>query len=245
MTTWYRLAFVLFIGSQITGCAIGQRVDYRQAAPYVTVTSDKQVAVAVVDERPYVLKGSKRPTYVGNLRALYYNPYNVTTYSGSPLAADIQEAVRSALARASLDAVPSASVDRASGPGQRLLVIHMREWKSDAYMSTRFDYDLTASVIDENGRVLASKEAKQSRAVTNLITAGSGALAQLIGSEEIAAALAPTPSPPAPTATEPLSATPAPQGKTSAAYDDCMRRVLRISDPALRVSSMAMCDPAK
>lgn len=243
---YFRLVFVLALASQIAGCAFGQRVDYRRAAPYVTVTSDKQVAVAVVDERPYVLARSKRPTYVGTLRALYYNPYNVTTYSGDPLAADIREAVRSALVRASIQAVPSASTDRASGPNQRLLLIRMREWKSDAYMSVRFDYDLTASVIDENGRVLASKDAKRSGAVTNLITAGSGVLAQLLGSEEIVAALAPAAAPASSvTAAEPTARTTPAASGGPAAYDACMRRVLRIADPALRLSSMSMCDSAR
>jgi hypothetical protein len=28
-------------------------------------------------------------------------------------------------------------------------------------------------------------------------------------------------------------------------YDDCMRRIAKISDPTLRASSMSMCDGAK
>src|SRR5690625_7487914 len=77
----------------MTGCAIGNKADYRQAVPSISVSTDHEVIVSVVDERPYVTRGSKRPNYVGTVRGGYYNPFNATTVSGRPLASDLQDAV--------------------------------------------------------------------------------------------------------------------------------------------------------
>ena len=99
------LLFITFAALQLAGCAIGQKIDYRQTAPQLTVTANKPVAVAVLDERPYVVAQNKDATYVGNIRGLYYNPWSVRTYSGSPLSADLQNAVQKALARAAITAI--------------------------------------------------------------------------------------------------------------------------------------------
>lgn len=44
----------------------------------------------VVDERAYILSGSKTADYVGLIRGSYYIPYDVNTRSGEPLAHDLQ-----------------------------------------------------------------------------------------------------------------------------------------------------------
>lgn len=128
--TMFRLATTLLVLASLGGCAVGQRLDYRESSPHLTARSYGEVAVAVLDERPYVRSGSKNQTYVGTLRALYYNPFNVTTLSGGPLASDIQDAIRSSLARSSIKAVSAISATKASR-GQKLLVLTLREWKTD------------------------------------------------------------------------------------------------------------------
>ncbi|WP_050577104.1 hypothetical protein [Pseudomonas parafulva] len=227
------LALLLAL-SALGGCAFGQKIDYRESSPYIFAKSDASVEISVIDERPYILSASKSPTFVGRIRGLYYNPFNVNTVSGKPLSSDIQEALRRAFDRASIRSSDAYSPSR-SAPGQRLLVLKVREWKMDAYMKVRFDYDISGLVIDENGREVATKSAKSSGPVADLISAGSDALSTVVNSEEIIGALSPS-SPAKP------SATPAPKAPANQAYDQCMRRVGKISDPTLRASSMSMCD---
>ncbi|WP_158896637.1 MULTISPECIES: hypothetical protein [unclassified Pseudomonas] len=184
-----QLLFITFAALQLAGCAIGQKIDYRQTAPQLSVKADKPVAVAVLDERPYVVARNKDATYVGNIRGLYYNPWSVRTYSGSPLSADLQDAVQKALARSAITALPSQVSDRAP-QGQKLLVLKLREWKSDAYMRVRFDYDVITQVLDDQGKLLASDEIKGSGPTNNVLLSGTQVLTNAIDAPAIAGALA-------------------------------------------------------
>lgn len=235
-----RALAILCAFSALGGCAFGQKIDYRQSSPYLSARSDTPVELNVIDERPYVLEDDKDSDFVGRIRGLYYNPFNVNTLTGDPLSTDIREAVRSALEKSSIKALTAYSTTSAK-PGQKLLMLKLREWKIDAYMRTRFDYDITASVLDEHGNELATKSAKNSGAVTNVIIAGTEVLSAVLNSDEIVAALSSEPKKIAPAAT---LAPPAPT-KAAPAYDKCMQRVGKISDPSLRMSSMSMCDDIK
>lgn len=232
----------------LTGCAFGVRVDYRAAAPNIPLkpsTEKRVIEVATSDQRPYILSGKKGPHFVGVSRALYYNPYNITTASGLGLGTDLQTAIISALSRNyAVEAKASHNRDRASAPGAHLLVLSIREWKSDAYMSVRFDYDVTVEVKDEQGQVLASKNAKGSGAITNFLTAGADVLNQVLTDHEITMALDSTLIPQA--AQVPALLMPATSSQSATdQYDNCIRRVLRISDPQLRITAMTACDSAK
>tara|TARA_Y100001951_G_scaffold103734_1_gene113280 strand:+ start:14615 stop:15343 length:729 start_codon:yes stop_codon:yes gene_type:complete len=238
-----KVFFALAIALQLGGCAFGQRIDYRQAVPALNLRTDTEVAVSVVDQRPYVTAKRKDPRYVGTLRALYYNPFNVTTLSGAPLAIDLQAAIVSGLQRSGVDAKHHlAGQQQAEHSGQRLLVVKLAEWKSDTYMRNRFDYDLSASVYNERGALLASSQAKWSGPTNNFFTSGSDALRAVLADEQVTDALAGQ----GPLALKqkiqsPLSS----QVNASSNYDDCMVRVLRISDAQLRLQAMAACDGAK
>lgn len=109
-------------------------------------------------------------------------------------------------------------------------------------MRARFDYDVTAEVIDHNGTVLASKSAKHRGAINHFIVAGTSVLQEVLDDDRVVSALTGR------LAIEPLDATPAahtvaPQGARPT-YDECMRRVLKISDKQLRLQSMSTCDAA-
>lgn len=170
------------------GCAIGQTIDYRKASPELTVRTTAPVQLQVIDQRPYVLALEKQPTFVGRLRGLYYNPWNVNTESGMPLAADIEQALRVALTKASVKVAASDGANAASH-GQRLLVVTLREWKMDAYMNARFDFDVTVSVIDEQGTVLAACNVKNSSPVNNFVGAGAEVLRAVLDAPSITHAL--------------------------------------------------------
>ncbi|MET1077408.1 MAG: hypothetical protein ABWY06_05230 [Pseudomonas sp.] len=235
-------AFLLLMAvMQLTGCAFGQRVDYTQSVPTLALNSDKTIAVSVVDERPYVLSGGKERNYVGTVRGGYYNPFNMNTYSGLPLATDLQKAVIAGLRKASVNAqdqnYPGSKAEDAS---QRLLVLRIKQWKSDTYMRARFDYDLTASVYNEQGEQLMTQDATWSGQITDYLEGGRQALGTVLSGAKLNAALSTSSQLPVATTKAPPMGT-----ATSPGYDQCMRRVLRISDPALRLRSMPACDQVK
>jgi hypothetical protein len=187
-----RAVLMLLAFATLGGCAFGHKLDYRQSTTTTSAHTSKPIAINVIDQRPYVISGDKKPIYVGTLRALYYNPFNINTLTGLPLSSDLAEAIRVSLEHASINAkVVYSNLD--ADPGQKLLVLTVREWKSDAYMRIRFDYDITASVIDGAGKELASKSVKSTLQINNYILAGSNALLNVLDDKEIVAALSADP----------------------------------------------------
>lgn len=237
---------VLVLSALLGGCAAGNRIDYRESVPTISLPSPvekKGIEVLVVDQRPYVISGNKKPNFVGVMRALAYVPYNITTASGFDLSSDIEQATMSALGGHYLTAravLPSAN--EASSPDHLLLRMTLRDWKNDVYMRARFDYDVTAEVIDHNGTVLASKSAQHRGAINHVIVAGTSVLQEVLGDDRVVSALTGRLAIEPPDTT-PAAHTAAPQGARPT-YDECMRRVLKITDKQLRLQSMSACDAA-
>lgn len=161
-------AFVLTALLLLGGCAVGNTVDYQAAAPTLDVDSDRDVVVAVLDQRPYILDGDKEPDFVGLRRGGFGNPFDVTTRSGVPFADDMAATIVEALIAAdvparSVSVPPSNDIETAvdaavSAGGERSLVVLIGDWKADAYFGLDLDYILSAQVFDSAGALLASND---------------------------------------------------------------------------------------
>lgn len=148
------------------GCAIGNKYDYQIARAEVAAPAPApaDLAVAVVDLRPYVLDRDKTPDFVGLQRGGYGNPFDVTTKSGAPLASEFTQLLQRSFARDGV--LPPALVLTAGAPAadiqsafaatkaSRLLLVEMREWKSDVFAQVTMHWDLTGRVYDRNGATL-------------------------------------------------------------------------------------------
>ncbi|MBI5165918.1 MAG: hypothetical protein HY985_18710 [Magnetospirillum sp.] len=139
-------------------CAFGNTIDYKNAAPALTAGTAKTVAVAVTDQRPYVVAGSNTPQWVGMIRGGFGNPFGVHTASGDPFASDVAVAVAAGLKAQNVRAVVASSdADRTA---DRILRVTIREWKSDSMYNTSVLYDLGAEVTDASGKVLGRNDVK-------------------------------------------------------------------------------------
>jgi hypothetical protein len=238
-----KISFLILLVAMISGCAFGRHVDYsvQAANPGIYFSSENEVAVTVQDLRPYVISGKKSPNFVGVRRAGFYNPFDVRTVSGKPLASDLQQSVLAALEKAKIRSVaqPYSSPPRAADDQQRLLVLRIDEWKTDTYKRVRFDYDVTATVFDRLGNTLATHSAKNSSAIANFYVAAKDALTEAIGDPGVVAALQRVGS----TQTILPDTSPRELGHKNS-YDECMERVLRIQDKGLRVRALSSCDAA-
>jgi len=160
-----RLIVAIAISGLLGACAVGNQYDYSTSTPDVSVTSEQTIVASVVDFRPYVLSGNKSPSFVGLQRGGFGNPFDVTTQSGQPLAADVTEALVRALKARGGDAKAltlsqGTSLDNAllrfqTIDGDRYLLVRMREWKTDAMMRLTLHWDLSAAVLDRSGTELA------------------------------------------------------------------------------------------
>lgn len=125
-----------------------------------------KVAVATVDERPYVLNGKNPPDYVGIIRGGFGNPFNRSTDDEKPLADDFSlSIVRSLMARgyqavaihtppANNSAAALKSLEESSAP--RLVLVEIRDWQSDTMVNPTVNYDVTLHVYTGTGREITS-----------------------------------------------------------------------------------------
>lgn len=160
----YRMFSAVAVALTLSACAIGNEYNYNAANATISAETDKSVTAAVVDQRAYVLSGNKSPNFVGLQRGGFGNPFDVTTQSGRGLAEDLTNVlVRSLEAKGirteALVLAPGTSPDdtvarfRRQGT-DRLLLVSMREWKTDAMMRLTLHWNLEATVYDAAGTVL-------------------------------------------------------------------------------------------
>ncbi len=119
------------------------------------------------NQRSNIVDGCKPEKFLGLSRGGYGNPFNVTTPTGNPLAADMASALATALRDAGHDVKttvvkPATTADGAragviadSGASKAIL-IRLVEWKTDTMARTGLDFDVVAEVLDANGNVLAT-----------------------------------------------------------------------------------------
>lgn len=136
------------------GCAAGNRYDYGHAIGGLPIEGTGKLAVDVVDARPYVLNGQKKPDFVGLQRGGFGNPFDVRTGSGRPLAVEMRDAIVAALQKQGYVVVGGKD-----GPSRRM-ELQVFEWKTDVMMHMKTSYNLQLSVFDENGGVLAKSDTK-------------------------------------------------------------------------------------
>jgi hypothetical protein len=152
----------------ITGCAAGNKYDYRESFITLPVKSDNRVTVvlSVKDMRPYVLNGDKGADFVGLQRGGFGNPFDVTTASGRPLTEDMSESIEASLTDKGYKVVNAHGasdvddlVNTALNEGaDRIILLVVHNWKSDIYMSITLHSDMRLKIYDSGGDLLAENE---------------------------------------------------------------------------------------
>lgn len=151
----FRVLFVSLVAICLAGCAFGSKVDYSQVYPQVGSTPAKFVEVMVVDERAYILSGSKTADCVGLIRGSYYIPYDVNTRTGEPLAHDLQQSIIGGIKQSGGEAEPAKpGSTQASSAGRQLMMVRVKKWKSETFVGTVLSYVLVVDLYDEAGRRL-------------------------------------------------------------------------------------------
>lgn len=160
-----KLILVVCMTVLLGGCAVGNTHRYDLGDAEFDLQTERTVAVAVVDLRPYVLSGEKTPSFVGLQRGGYGNPFDVNTDSGRGLAEDMSSSIVSSLTAAGVQAVgipvpPKSSEAQARQllmgvEADRCTLLTIREWKADTYFNTGLDFDVTLMVLSPEGAELA------------------------------------------------------------------------------------------
>lgn len=161
------LPVLALLGLLATGCAIGNRYPYHTIVANPTLSGAGTIAVATHDQREMVRSGNKDPQFVGYQRGGFGNPFDVRTEGDRPMADDMTTSLVSTLNAKGFRAQPivvahsvsPAEVrDRLVRSGaDRAVLLTIKEWMSDVVMRIGLTYDVTMSVIDRTGKVLAEK----------------------------------------------------------------------------------------
>jgi hypothetical protein len=138
--------------------------------PQLNVAGTGKLAVATHDQRPYIVSGDTVPEFVGLSRGGYGNPFKVHTESARPLAEEMTRVMCKALHEKGFQCVPVivAARDRSDEVQRKLqevagnlaLLLVLHEWKSDTYINTDLTYNVTLSVLDSRGAVIAKVDMK-------------------------------------------------------------------------------------
>lgn len=161
------LALIVFA---LSGCAFGNKHDYRSAVPFVLASNDKTIAIATYDQRPEIIMGKSSSEYCGVIRGGFGNPFQVVTESGLPLADDMSTALVKAFSEKGYkvrlvstkhtDSLDEVMTKLASTSSDKLLLLVLNEWYSDTFAGTDLIYDINLRVANSKGKLIASGTAK-------------------------------------------------------------------------------------
>lgn len=155
------IASVVFL----TGCPFNRHVDYRGTSTFATPATSVTM-LGAQDQRPYITNQNKPEDFVGVIRTTNGKPYDVHSSSGEPLADDLGGLVAGAFRNNGTNMTQVKIPSTASANERHALfnstyyLIDIREWQTDTPVHTSFlTYDVSLSIIDANGSVLATKSA--------------------------------------------------------------------------------------
>jgi hypothetical protein len=152
---------------QVLGTSLGGTYDYSSLWLPLDVKTDHSIVVAVIDERPAVVKGDKSPAFVGTISGRYRNDVDVTTKSNEPLAGVIADATTAGLQRHGITATAVPTVKPGADPealaaartsgADRLLVVHIGAWETRAVVRVEAKWQFEADVFDRSGKLLGQR----------------------------------------------------------------------------------------
>ena len=154
----------------LSGCAVGNKYAYDNVTGRLLAGGETTIAVAVHDQRPYVVSGEKKPVYIGEQRGGFGNPFDVETASQRPMAEDMCKAIVAALSGSGFRVTPvvvsaTTPADQlvqqlVSTQAAKLVVLTLLEWYSDTASNIGMNYEVKLSVYDAAGKLLAETSAK-------------------------------------------------------------------------------------
>lgn len=187
----YLAAFALLIAlagcktnESFSGLLDNRSYDIAGADVTLAATGTQRLAVAAVDERPDVLDGGESRSFLGTERGNWSQKVDVKTASGRGFAEDLTDLVAGALARGGADATPLLLDDKAGEAealaafrlqgADRLLLVRIQDWRSQAAVRMNLRWRLEASVQDRGGTVLGSNAVSGAARVGSLADRESG-----------------------------------------------------------------------
>lgn len=156
-----RILAILAICFMSSACAIGVKHNYDATDLKFDVPTENNIAVAVHDQRLYVVEGGKAEKFVGLSRGGFGNPFNIVTESSKPLAEDMTTSIVAALRAGGAKTLATTTAPQQSSKSvlaellatksPRSVLLRLDEWKSDSFMATTLKYNVLLVVYGPDG----------------------------------------------------------------------------------------------
>jgi hypothetical protein len=165
-TTPVLIPLLILVALALGGClAVGQSFKLAEVLAMLAATGTYSVLIATRDRRKYVTSGSKQPNFVGVLKGGFGNPFDVKNAGGQALADTFSDVISKSLKSKGFTATPvvtnlQEAPDQLkqrllSQSAERVILIDVDEWRSETMARVGMEYDVTLSVMDKEGNVLA------------------------------------------------------------------------------------------
>jgi len=151
----------------LVGCVVGQSLDIDYEATSTAVPLESRgisVTLSVEDERPYVLSAEKPRYYIGQYRAGFGIPYDVSTEGEVPLAELLHQDMSEELV--------SLGFSIAENSSDRGLQLTVRDWDFDTYQNGTFSYSIDVLVFGQNGNQLIEAQVEKNEYVQGTFWTG-------------------------------------------------------------------------
>lgn len=178
----------------LSGCVARQAIRLQHApGTGPKLSSSKTVAVDAKDSRSFIVNGDKKPSYLGHFRAGYGNTWDVNNAGYRALADQFKADIAAELKAQGIKTVAS---------GERTIQVDIKDWNFDTYQNGKIWYEISVSVTDRSGSVLATTSVKDQKVIRGSFWTGpaaafkrevpiiySGIIKEILAKDEIQKAL--------------------------------------------------------
>jgi hypothetical protein len=151
------------------GCGHEPTVEIESELLNASSSSPKSVAVAVYDQRSYIMSGEKPPAYIGQYKLRFGDPYDALTESGKAMSSEFTQRMANILSSNNQIYKPvflSSKIDRnaaisellSQGGAERYILLTLKEWRSKTFVDTELSYDIQVEVFNGQGEILARRK---------------------------------------------------------------------------------------
>ena len=175
---------VIIVSIVLSSCAINRKVSYDNLKMDLSAVKTESLSVALLDHRPSVVKGRRKPSLTGYMRSGAGIPYPMSTTTGCNFIDEIAINMTESLNRSNTKTTRiSTNFKQDEGTVKQTLLdsdsekkifFVFRELHTDGYAIQLLHYDFDVSVFDNNNKMIAFKKFHRKRKLGGNVAFGAG-----------------------------------------------------------------------
>jgi len=159
--------YLILISALFSSCAISRKVPYNELTANLPQVKTESLSIAVWDQREQVLKGSRKPDFVGYMRSVVGIAYPMGTLSGKAFADEIAMNISSSFRKNGLNVsiIYTSHKDNENtvlnnlkkSSNNRLILMKCNQLHTDGYNNQALLYNIQVLIYDKDGTLIEQK----------------------------------------------------------------------------------------